>query len=93
MYLNICYKREKNKDIINLAVERMVTWCGVCSEQICRIHDRPVILQLAEVRTWLDLENSDPAPLFRLYLPYPAEFMQLHVVSTLSTQCATKGGS
>jgi hypothetical protein len=55
--------------------------CPVCGD-LLPVHDRqPVILYTAECRTWLDRENTDPAPLVRLYQPYPAELMQAYIVS------------
>ena len=51
---------------------------------IASIHDRmPVILHPDAYDFWLDKAVSDPKQLQPLYLPYPADFLILHPVSTL----------
>ena len=48
------------------------------------VHDRmPVILHPDEYRTWLDRNITDPAGLSHLFLPYPADLMEMWPVSPL----------
>ncbi|MFH0996875.1 MAG: SOS response-associated peptidase [Pseudomonadota bacterium] len=50
---------------------------------IAPIHDRmPVILHPDTYGLWLDKDVHDPKQLQRLYLPYSADFLILHPVST-----------
>ncbi|MBI5589891.1 MAG: SOS response-associated peptidase [Deltaproteobacteria bacterium] len=51
---------------------------------IATIHDRmPVILHPDAYALWLDKDVSNPKQLQSLYLPYPADLLTLHPVSTL----------
>jgi putative SOS response-associated peptidase YedK len=51
---------------------------------ITSLHDRmPVILQTESTHLWLDRETTDPDSLKSLYLPYPADLMEMWPVSPL----------
>jgi len=51
---------------------------------IAPLHDRmPVILQTEAFPLWLDHNTSDPDKLKSIYLPYPAELMDMWPVSPL----------
>ena len=52
---------------------------------IAPLHDRmPVILQSEAFLKWLDHDTCDPDKLKSLYLPYPAELMDMRTVSPLA---------
>ncbi len=63
-------------------VETCVVLTTSANSLVAPFHDRmPVILHPQEYNAWLDRETNNPEQLKPLYRPYPAELMELHLVS------------
>ncbi|OGU04769.1 MAG: hypothetical protein A2075_16085 [Geobacteraceae bacterium GWC2_58_44] len=59
---------------------------------LAALHERqPVILHPEEYGQWLDRDTTDPEQLKSLYLPYPADMMEMYPVSSLVNSVKNQG--